>query len=423
MKNNYFTKYSKILILASFAVIIGLIAGCSEKEDSVVLWDTSYVPGAAPVITSVSSLNSYFKGSDSTFAVIDSIEIIGSNFLADPAKNLVNFDDVRAVVLSATPTRLVVKAPNYIKDSIKLKVSVYKVLNFSNTVKYNLKASNSIVSQFTSGFTPWAITADKDGNVYYSLSDNIRKVTAKGDTSTYVPSGTTSSVKYWLGLKVGPNGDLYGSKGLAGIWKIAPGVVPPTAPSFVILTPATTKIIDFDFDAAGNIWACGNTVSIYRVTADKKIKTFPFVASIKSVRVFQDYVYLGGTKDNNQGVWRAKIVSSDSLATPELYFDFKASGIAGSITAITFTSEGNLVIGTDGHEALVFVKPDNTWSAPYETIINPDAKNKVFSFVWAPNGFIYYSRQILDYTDAKSPAEAVVKLNMLKTGAPYYGLK
>ena len=75
-----------------------------------------------PVINSMDPANAALAG-------VTHITINGNNFSTVPAENIVTFNGVKAQVLSATKTQIVVMAASVsaFTDSVKVKIAVLKV--------------------------------------------------------------------------------------------------------------------------------------------------------------------------------------------------------------------------------------------------------------------------------------------------------
>jgi hypothetical protein len=123
-------------------------------------------------------------------------------------------------------------------------------------------------------------------------------------------------------------------------------------------------INDIDFDQDGNLWGGGNNTNIFRVEQNRTITTFPFAGNARSLRVYGGYLYFAARTDAGEKIWRAQI-SSGSLGTPEVYFDFGAAYPTNAPLAITFSSDGDLYIGTDSPDGILIVNPDKSYSAPF----------------------------------------------------------
>jgi len=171
----------------------------------------------------------------------------------------------------------------------------------------------------------------------------------------------TAGVALWTSLKMGPNGYLYAARNSRAVYRFSPGG--GSSAALWVALPTGSTIYDLDFDQNGNLWGGGNSTNIYRVQSDKTITTFPFVGNVRSLRVYNGYLYFAARTEAGEKIWRAQI-SSSGLGTPEIYFDFAAYP-TNTPLAITFSSDGVLYIGTDSPDGIVIVNPNKTYSAPY----------------------------------------------------------
>lgn len=168
---------------------------------------------------------------------------------------------------------------------------------------------------------------------------------------------------------------------------------------------------DLDFDQLGNLWAAG--AGIYRLRRDSTVTAYPFVGTIRAVRVFQGYLYVGGLRDSLEQVWRFPISAGGDLGAEESYFNL--SSIYGpnsyGVQALTFSSDGDLYVGTDGPDGIFLVHADKTSEPLYPGVLSPTAS----SFAWGAGPSLFFSRTSASLT------QTLVKLNTQKTSAPYYG--
>lgn len=393
-------------LLVFTGVVLFLTSGC-KNEITPSLYDPSYKGKSNPTISSISPA--------SGLAGLSTFTITGSNFSTVKEENTVLFDGTTAPVVSASATQLTVKAPNLPKDSIKVTVTVFGAAQFSNIVLCKLEAAVSEFGNIGPIEEPYGIACDRDGNVYVALTSGgigagIKKITPAGVRSDYAPSG---GITIFSALKMGPGGYLYASRSLRALYRIAPGGGTPA----IWLAPASGigPVYDFDFDAQGNIWGGGNDVAIYRVKPDpdKSVKAFAFTGNVRSVRVYNGYVYLAATTDTVDNIWRFRIISSDSLGPAENYFNFSAKyGVTGAgAYAITFSSDGEMYVGTDGPDGIILVHPDKSWEPFYPGLLIRQA----YLFAWGAGSELYYIRK------GAVASHTIIRINTQKSSAPYYG--
>jgi len=400
-------------LIALTALAFLFLSSCENPETGS-LYDPNYTsPRPQPTIASLAP--------KSGLAGVTTITIAGTNFSSVKAENTVYFDAKQAEVLTASPTQLTVKAPNLAKDSIKIRVSVFGALLFSNTALCKLDAAVAEFGQFGLTDEAWGTTTDASGNLYVSLVTDgagvgIKKFTAAGVKSDYAPSG---GITKWSSLKMGPGGELYLSRILRAIYKIPSG---GGNPAIWVSFGNLGTVFDMDFDKNKNLWAAGNNASVYRIRQDKDVKAFPFAANVRAVRVYNDYVYFGGlvTADNAEKVVRFKIISADSLGPQEDYFNLTTSPLGGagkSAFAINFTEDGDMYVGTDANEPILIVHPDKSAESLHPGLLKPVMH--IFSSIPNTNYLI-----AINGTATGGPVVTsgkMYKINVLKKIASYAG--
>jgi len=394
------------ILVLGLALILGSL-GC-QKEAPASLYDPNYVSGPQPKIT---SLNPPALG----LAGVTSITIAGQNFSTVPANNLVIFDAVQATVLQASATQLVVRAPNLISDTIKVKVGVFRSDLFSNSVSYKLVAAAPDFGNFKASEVPYAVECDSAGNIYVSLTESglgsgVKKYTPAGVRTDYSPPFSTS-VGVWRGMKFGPGRAIYSVASRNIIFQIPAG---GGASSPWLIGGGLSNLSDLDFDQNGNIWTGGpGATSVFRVKQDKSVQGFPFTGTVRAVRVYNNYLYVGGKRDSLEKVWRFPIGSTGDLGPEEEYFNLSTLYGANSfgVTAITFSSDGDMYVGTDGPDGIVLVHPGKTSEPLYPGIIKPVSS----AFAWGKGADLFVSRT------GTTAAQTLVDVNTQKASAPYYG--
>jgi hypothetical protein len=394
--------------LLAVVAIAGLWMGCKEDPPAS-LYDPSYVSGAQPKVTGIVPASGALAG-------VTTLTINGQNFSAVAGDNLVFFDKTLAPVLTATSTALTVKAPNLPKDSIQVKVAVAKADLFSDVVLYKLNmAVIDKFPNFATGEEGFGVECDLAGNLYVSMTASgsggigVFRFTPAGVRSFY-SKAFNSAVATWRAMKFGPGGALFTVAGRTIVFRVPAG---GGDPAIWLSGSGLGVLYDLDFDANANLWASGPNGNIYRVKQDKTVKTFPFIGTVRTLRVFNNAVYVGGKRDSLEKVWKLPIVGTDSLGAEEEYFNFSSLYGANTyaVNAITFTADGDLLIGTDAAVGILAVHPGKTSEPLYSGLLNPTTA----ALTWDAGVFLFQSRSALP-----GPATSV-KINMQKTGAPYYG--
>lgn len=406
MKKEIYNTLSFITILSSLLLFfVFILVGCKD-EVTPSLWEEK-PKGETPVITSVSPPTEALAG-------VTIITIEGQNFSTVAENNYVYFDSKRAAILENSGTRLVVRAPDLVRDGILIKIAVFGVELFSNTMPYNLKAAVSLAYPFKDFENPYAIDLDNSGNLYMSLvADNVAKgiwkLAPDGSFTEFAPKGGET---FYNGIKVGPEGKLYGVRNVRAIFEIAEGVAPVAIP--VPLT--TAKFLDLDFDKDKNLWVGGEGGYIFRINVTtKETKDFAFDYKISSMKVYDDHLYVAAQSNTEMGVWKMQIISADELGTPVKVFDFAANFniITDKINTLAISADGELFLGTNTVEVMLIIYPDGSFSQWYEGLLT----GPVISSSWGGDTNLYYTRA----KTAEGQTQVIYKVNMEKLGAPYFG--
>ena len=390
-----------LLVIAVLGLV--LVSGCDNPKTGS-LYDANATGLPQPTITSVSP-------SGSAFAGMDTIVINGTNFSTSLGDNSVLFNVTSAALLKTTATQITLKAPLVALDSVAIRVGVFGSALFSNTYQYKLLAGMAKFGSFISGEAATSLAVDATGNLYSGYSSSgieagIAKFTPAGTRSAYAPA--TSGVALWSGLKFGPGGFLYSARNARAMYRY-PANGSGSSAVWVAL-PTGVFAYDFDFDQTGAMWVGGNNSSIYRIATDKTLSTFPFVGLIRSVRVYNGYVYFAAKTDAGEKIWRAQI-SGTGLGTPEIYFDLPAAYATNFALCITFSSDGILYIGTDSPDGILVVNPDKSYSAPFAAY-SASYSPSISFMTWGGSNDMYVS----------SSAGALLKVIVRgKKSAPYYG--
>jgi len=400
------------------------VTGCKQEPEPS-LYDPNYVSGPQPVITSVSP--------DSAFAGIGEVTINGNNFMADPSQNWVYFDKKQGTVVNATTTQLKVIAPTVVsEDSIKLKVAVKGSDKFSDPVNYKLTAAVESMYDFKPAEIPLRMACDNASNIYFTmlkndaLDDSIYVLNYK----THVRKGFGLALKQYDAMRIGPNNQLYALHGTRKKIYVYPedGGTPD---NFSI----KNKIYDFDFGPQQNIWGAGKVDAIVRVKLDdKSIAKFDFPGLVTAVKIFGDDIYLATKRDTLHKIYKRHIVSADSLAPEEEYFDLAQvfnmnSTTEDKVVGMAFSKDGYLYLSCEddaeapNSPAVIMVSPGgNSFESVYPVLFSNDRKNN--ALVWGSFGGanLFVSRTpIYDAKGTITSPAVILRVNTLRVGAKQYG--
>lgn len=372
-------KYSDKIIFLFSIIFLLFNYGCENLTTPSINEDKFKGLTTDPIINSVSPLEG--------FSGVTIFTIKGSNFSVEKNNNVIYFNGIKGEVQSATSTEIKVKAANVVKDTVLVKLSVYGAEKFSNSSMIKLIAPLTLFGEFLATDEPWGMTSDKDGNIYVSLMNSgvgvgIKKVLPSGSKSDYA---TTPGITKFSNLKLADDGIIYGARTVKAIYTIpAGGGTSSIWVSFGLLG----TVFDLDVDANGNVWAGGNNTFVNSIKPDKTIKQFPLEGNIRSLKINNNYLYVAGTFQTEEIIYRAKIISADSILAWEEYFNLTKSSIGGSnvfIYGIGFLQNGDLFIGTDGSNPIKIIKADKSVFELFPGVITPT----FHIFTKAPIGFIY----------------------------------
>jgi len=391
-------------------LLIAILAPSCEKDKPTGLYDPSYASNPTPIITDIAPPNS-------TLAGIVKITITGSHFSPIKENNFVYFGKTKAVVLEALANQLIVQSPNVVQDSIAVKVAVLGAELFSNIRYYSLKQPVIECGDFDEFEEPYLVACDKDENLFvvHGRDKKIDKISVAGVRANYA----TTTFTIPTGIKVGPAGILYIAQKSRYIYCVT-SAGSETQQCF----RAPGKVNDFDFAEGGVIYAGGDGDNLYLIDpADSSsIKAAEYTdINIKAVRVFNGYVYAGGSENttNHQYIWRNKILTGNQLSPREIYFDWSEKVDPDSeITAITFAQDGDMYAGTDKSEAIIVIHPDGTFEPLYPGMLKPIAN----SLCWGNGEYLYICQHLTILIEGdRKYVKNIIKINMLKNGAPYFG--
>jgi sugar lactone lactonase YvrE len=414
MKTNTCIRATVVLLVFAGLAMMG--SGC-KKDPPASLFDPTWTGGPKPVITGVTPPTVALAG-------VSVITIAGQNFSSVKENNLVFFNTTTATVIDATPTQIRVKAPNLVKDTVLISIAVRGSQLFNDPpFQYRLDAAVLEYGALTATEEPYAMATDGAGNLYVSMlaggsGVGVRRFRpdSAGVAGTPFSPAFNALISKWSGMKVGPGGVIYTVATRTAIFSIpAAG----GASTIWLSGGGLGTLVDLDFDANNNIWAGGigpggvAGTSLYRVTPAKSVKAFPFVGSVRSVRVFNNYLYVSAKRDSLEKIFRLRLVSSDSLGTEEEYFNVSSVYGANGPTAdaITFASDGDMYVGTSSNDGVLIVHPDKTSEPLYPPLVLPET----ISMAYGSGPYLYLSRNFGTAT------KKIIRVNLQKNGAPYYG--
>ncbi len=397
------------------AGVLSVLGGCKEDPPPSLY---QQLPSTGPTITSVA------PPSGNALAGVTLVTLTGTGFSPTPESNFVNFGIKLGTVVEASATQLRVRAPLYLErdtaviDSVPIKVAVQGMELFSNAIPYRLDlAFISFGGLANAVEDPSGMTTDGQGNLYVSLLNNVgigigvKKITPANVRTDYSPQ-FSSSVNKWTGMKYGRDGAIYATSNRNAVFRIPPGGG-NAAPWVSVAGAGLSFTYDLDFDPAGFIWTGGDNTALARIAPDRTVRAFPFTGEVRSLRVYNGYLYCATRNDSIWNIWRSRIVA-DTLQPRELYFNFSQHYPRALAYAITFANDGEMYVGTDSLAgSIVAVRPDRSHEKFYSGVLT----GRCVAFAYGTGVYMYVSRSGDRDADKK-----VIRLNMQKPGAPYYGL-
>ena len=406
------TTKQKMTGYLKWIVMVLFIAGCSDIQE-IDIYDPADTGGAAPVITSVSPNGSAFAG-------FGNITITGSNFSTVPGENVVLFDGVKATIISESATSITVVSPNYPKENAVLRVSTKNAVAYSAPINYSLLPLFTLVPEFEGFEVPYSLSVDKDENLYYTFtSNNANRGINIYNVNNDEASVYSTAVQFFnfSGFKVGPNGKVYLARRLRALF-----TADANGRELVWAQLPNGTLVDFDFDNNGFAWAAGNRLARIRMSDNNTTQITPFTATINAVRYFNNFLYLAGNKDGKQVVLRYSVSSDGTLGSEEEYYNFtdNAPNASGRvILSMVIAEDGTIYLGVDSITNPIYtVSTNKTAEILYPGVLT----GPVPQMAWGSDVFLYAIRAATTdlTTDIKG---AILKINMGKKSAPYYGLQ
>ena len=386
------------------------ILSCEEYANTESIWPPLGSTQEKPVILSVS------PPADSAFAGYSTVTIHGENFSSDSGGNAVYMGGVRVELESESSNEIALVAPDVAGDTIVIKVTVDGSLDIASYT-YRLQTLSEEYGGFTNADKVRSIAMDMEENLYTMMSDRtVRKIQPNGD---WIEFGTTT-FPVASEMRIGPNGYLYLQKiSQRVLFRIPPvgGEVEEFASFPNTMGGENLKLNSFDFDVNGNIYLGGLGGGLVLLRPDGTIEGVGDHVgfAIKSVRIYNDCVYVAG----EDGIYRNQIQNDGLLSVKELIFDWENAGTYSSskVKSITFSETGQLFIGTDNSNDSI----DPILILSDESVLEPLYPGQLLQpahhLLWGNDIYMYVNR----YKSSNDEIRRVIKVNMLKNGAPYHG--
>jgi sugar lactone lactonase YvrE len=222
------------------------------------------------------------------------------------------------------------------------------------------------------GELPESITVDKHGNLYFSMSNGIRKRTPQGALSTF---GTLPIQAFALGVKVGPDDCVYtASTSLdptvpgAFVWRIC---TPGEVEQFAELDP-TGGPNDLAFDDSGNLYVTDPVLGqIWQITHDGEPTvwlTHPLLAGNPDhpILVFRPLGVNGIAFDEHKHNLYVSNLDFGQIVRIAVRHDGSAGGVSSFVSdarlsgadGLAFDKHGNLFVAVNAQDSLVSIAPN-----------------------------------------------------------------
>ncbi|MCE1189782.1 MAG: IPT/TIG domain-containing protein [Ignavibacteria bacterium] len=456
MKNKFVTFIKFCTRLLVLAVFVAAYTGCQDKEDNPSLYNSgNFHNGARPIITSISILNAPLG----TSAVLAKIRITGQNFSTNLADNLVVFGNLYGKVLASTATTIDVQAPYVdlftlpdttvnVSDSIYVMISGDNAALYpSNKVSYPLTRVLRIISNSANVemVNARAVATDNSGNIYISLATpavggvkmGVTKLAANG---VETPLLSANDQQYaWEDMKVGPNNDLYFCGPLRGVKILKNGTTALGTFSAFSAADGIESLNAMDFDANNYLWVGGKSSSrkLYSLSPTSPVVQNPtvFPGIIKTLRVYNGYLYIGAIMDadTTYRIVKYQILAGGALGASYTEVLNVSSKYPGKIvSSLTFAQDGDMYLsfnkdwtGLTDNPGIIVLHPNSSIEEFYPSaLVSTKFKGTSAAYnslYWGAGNYMYAVCVNTENTSAAPSKSRLIKINMFKNGATYYG--
>ncbi len=385
------------MVLAS--LLLTAVAAC-DTGPAETLWDPDAPAGADPVIAEV-------EPADLALAGVDIVTIRGQNFSASIEQNIVFFNATRVPILQSSTTELTVRAPNLRATDVTIRISVIggDAESFSNGYQLKLLPAAEVYGDLLPAEQPFALAAGADNSIYASIfaggvSAGIKQISSVGESVVY-----SSTTFRWDGLDLGPDGYLYGVRGVRAVFRFPPaGGVQET---WAVEANSAVKFIDVEFDGTGNLWAAGPNNNLYRIAPDKTITPFPFSASVAALKIVGSTLYAVVSGAAGAEVWAFSIDAVGNLSAGQLHADLSTQTSATPLS-LEAATDGDLFVGTDGANPVWMVHADGSAEPLYPGVLTM----KAVSLAWGEGPFLLMAQSISKPGDVPK----IIKINTRSEG-------
>ncbi|MFO7526945.1 MAG: hypothetical protein R6W68_15945 [Ignavibacteriaceae bacterium] len=241
---------------------------------------------------------------------------------------------------------------------------------------------------------PYAVTSNADNQVFVSVSGQGVKRIVKGATkdslASFAPKGAET---FFNSMTYASNSKIYATRRVRGLVEVTENSAPVT---FVASGQGIEdNLNDVEFDHFKNVlWSGGNTGVIYSITLEKSVKKFYEISgNISTIKPTENHLYVALRDTNDQElVWKFPIISSDSIGTGELFFNFtQAVDTLARIIDIAVAEDGEVYIFSNVQaNAVTSVRSADAFEKAFSGLIAGPA----YSFGWGGDNYGYFTSVI-----------------------------
>jgi len=324
-------KFKITLVILAFTIFMVLMIACEGPDQPTYTADNDPNPTGktAAVISSISPTEGYLK---------DVVTIHGSGFDATPENNFVAFGNLVAKCVSATADMLEVVAPNINDATVNVKVAVKASEFWSNETEFTFYNTLAVIDEEI--VWPNGVAVDDNDNVYIGSADEgiIYRIDPAGTKTEFASVPISGSMEF------GPENYLYiCTQGEGKIVRVSPD---GTTVEDVVEVDSP---IDFDWDAAGNMYIVSNGGAIYKYDTAGGLTEVASIGSPKCLRVFENILVVSDIWDGN--IWRYDITASGLENEQVILSDFTPLGIE-------FDADGMLYFTHAWETSLYVMEPE-----------------------------------------------------------------
>lgn len=401
-------------------LLVFAVAACDSVEETS-LYDPNRNDNPAPVIDNVSPQGVVLAG-------VDVMTISGRNFAPQADHNIVFFDNgqgqsARAQILEASATQLRVRAPNLLVPNLRIRVAVRGATHFSNAVPVTLSPAFERVlptDDVNAVEVYNGATSDAQGNLYFSLfneqlSPQVRGI--KRQTPDGVRTDFNASTFIWQDLAMGPDGALYGVRGVRAAFRLPQNANQQTvAPQMPVGVVAQA----IDVDAQGTLWVGSAGGDVFRLVPNGTVTAFPAGGAVQAVLARPDAVYAAVTF----GVGNARVgrvvrmarAADGTLGAPQTVFDVNAAaGTTGlGVFALAMAQDGTLFVATDAPNPIYEVSPAGTASVLYPGVL----PSPIYHLAWGAGTKLYAVKKDNPLTLGVTEQPALFRIETRRQGQP-----